>query len=412
MNKDNHSESSSQGVSQEQSRDKKPEGMFSHDSLSALSDAQLKKLANQAKKATAGRPPEKERLEYMKKRRRYWHKRFFIWFLEFCVLLAVLEIFILEPRRTEREAMRRQAEERALTPPGRGAELEEMGDQAISLTALREVTPAYRVALEKLADGSEEAQRRQEAYAADKGLPVEVENSIGMRFRLVPPGSFLQGSPEDERGRWEGEIQHSAAVSEPIYVGKFEVTQEQWQKVMDTSPAYFSGARRPVETVTWHEAQEFTRKLAEKEGVEQGTYRLPVETEWEYACRAGTQSAYVFGDDPAGLEEFAFFDRNSYGRTNEVGQLHPNAFGLHDMHGNVWEWCEDAFADYPGFVSERVSDGFGTYDPTDGRWYNVRGGNFRDQARDCRSASRTRLPPDSHGNLLGFRVVRTIPEVE
>ncbi len=370
--------------------------------LAALSDQQLKKLARQAKLATAAKQPQERLDKDRANRMRRWRRRIFIWCLELFVLLFVLEIFILGPRRVDRLRREREAREAAMPPPGRGQPLSPLGEDALPMAGLRETVPAYLASLEVLAEGSAEAQQEQLAYARDMQLPVEVENSIGMVMRLVPPGTFTMGSPDSEAGRWEGEKQHRRTVPEPLYFGKFEVTQEQWRQVMGTSPAYFRGDTRPVENVRWEDARRFTRKLAEREGLPPGTYRLPDEVEWEYACRAGTNTAFVFGDNPELLRQFAVYINNSEGRTALAGRFRPNAFGLHDMHGNVWEWCRDSFENYPEVELP---------DPTEGRWRNVRGGNWREEARDCRSATRTRLPPDSLGNILGFRIVRTIPEL-
>ncbi len=410
MNQSSHNKKS-QSQPQSSSSEVKQNSGDQSTRLSGLDDRKLKQLASQAKKATVEKEPEKERLERQKKRRRYWKKRIFIWCLELFVLLLVLEYFVLQPHRARQETLRREAEEARITAPGRGDELAEMGTRAVPLAALQEVVPAYQASLEMLAEGSREAQEYQMAYAEDTGLPVEVENSIGMRFRLVPPGSYLKGSPPDEPGRWEGEIQHAAEVREPLYVGKYPVTQEEWRRVMDSSPAYFEGDQRPVESITWNQARRFSQKLNEKETVPEDTYRLPTETEWEYACRAGTEIAFVFGSDPANLRHFAVYNENSYGRTNAVGRFRPNAYGLHNMHGNVWEWCRDTFEHYPDFEPPEPSEDQ-LYDPTDGQWYNVRGGHWRENAFDCRSATRSRLPADSHGNILGFRIVRTIPELK
>jgi len=230
-------------------------------------------------------------------------------------------------------------------------------------------------------------------------LPVEIENSIGIRFRLIPAGTFALGSPENETGRWEGEAQHIVSVSRPFYLGTYEVTQGQWDAVMPTNPSRFRGRNRPVEEVSWYDCQRFVIALCEKEGVPVGTYRLPTEAEWEYACRAGTTTAYHFGNGSKGLGAFADYAGNNDLETNVVGRRRPNAYGLHDMHGNVWEWCQDLFRAYPGAPP---------IDPLHREWRMLRGGNWHEGALACRSANRCRLPPLSVGNILGFRVFRRI----
>ena len=285
-----------------------------------------------------------------------------------------------------------------------------LGDAARELKNLVEVTPAHFAYLEGLAPGSDAARGAQEFISRQFALPIEVENTVGMRFRLVPPGTYLMGSLEDEQGRWAGEAQHVVSLSQPFYMGQFEVTQAQWDAVMQEAgaapggnPSHFRGAEHPVEEVTWYDCQRFTVALCEKEGLVAGTYRLPTEREWEYACRAGTIVAYCFGDDPARLGAYADYADNNYQGTNAVGRRLPNAYGLYDMHGNVWEWCLDRFVAYKGRKPEE--------DVSEVDWRVIRGGNWHDVAKNCRSANRCRLPPASHGNLLGFRLLRVLTEL-
>ena len=180
-----------------------------------------------------------------------------------------------------------------------------------------------------------------------------IENSIGMVLVPIPAGEFLMGSPETEPGRRDNEVQHQVTLTKPFLLGVHEVTQGQWQAVMGTTPwkgkeFVKEGDDYPATYVSWHDAVEFCRKLSEKEGLE---YRLPTEAEWEYACRAGTTTAYSFGDDASELGEYAWYRENArnvgqkYAHT--VGQKKPNPWGLYDMHGNVWEWCSDWYGDYP-----------------------------------------------------------------
>ena len=173
-------------------------------------------------------------------------------------------------------------------------------------------------------------------------------NSIGMTFALIPAGTFQMGSPAGEAGRNDDERQHKVTISRPFYLQTTEVTQGQWQKVMGSNPAHFNtcGKDCPVEQVSWDDAQEFIRKLNQMEKTD--TYRLPTEAEWEWACRAKSTGRFSFGDDEAGLKDYAWFDKNSAAKTHPVGQLKPNAWGLYDMHGNVWEWCRDWYGRVSG----------------------------------------------------------------
>jgi eukaryotic-like serine/threonine-protein kinase len=205
------------------------------------------------------------------------------------------------------------------------------------------------------------------------------------------------GSPASEAGRSDTEgPQHRVSVPS-FYMGRFEVTQAQWQAVMGNNPSSFKGENRPVERVSWNDAQEFCKKLSQRTG---RTYRLPSEAEWEYACRAGTRTAYYFGDDAGKLGEYAWFAENSGSQTHSVGSFIANGFGLHDMHGNLWEWCQDPYYNhYRGA-------------PTDGsvREGNspdrlLRGGSWSNLAQNCRSANRDWRNPAYRINADGLRLV-------
>ncbi|NLF73257.1 MAG: SUMF1/EgtB/PvdO family nonheme iron enzyme [Candidatus Anammoximicrobium sp.] len=236
------------------------------------------------------------------------------------------------------------------------------------------------------------------------GSPHEIENSIGMRFKLIPAREFLMGSPDGDSDAWPGEKpQHLVRITKPFYLGVTEVTQEQYERVMGQNPSYFKGdPERPVEMVSWEDAVAFCRKFSEQEGQ---TYRLPTEAEWEYACRARSQTKWSFGDDPAGLTEHAWFDRNSEGTTHPVAQKKPNAFGLYDVHGNVWEWCADWCGEkYYGESPQADPQG-----PAAG-WGRVsRGGCWEDVASVCRASYRRRYAPGDCYGALGFRLVRECP---
>ena len=219
---------------------------------------------------------------------------------------------------------------------------------------------------------------------------------------VIPAGSFLMGSTADpfassQPSTYE-QPQHSVTIK-AFAIGKYEVTQEQWYAVMGTMPSKFKGRTLPVEQVSWEDAQEFVKKLSEKTGK---NYRLPSEAEWEYAARAGSQSNYSFGDDEKELGRYGWFDENSGGKTHPVGEKLPNAFGLHDMHGNVWELTQDCWNDnYHGA-------------PTDGSaWMTgicsmrlVRGGSWNVNPQYLRSAFRNWLTTAYRNNYYGFRVVR------
>jgi formylglycine-generating enzyme required for sulfatase activity len=230
---------------------------------------------------------------------------------------------------------------------------------------------------------------------------VETTNSIGVKFRLIPPGEFLMGSPESEEGRWADEgPQHRVRITEPFYLGVYPVTQAQWYSVMGSNPSCFQGPQNPVENVSWSDAQEFLRKLNGQSGEPDRVYGLPTEAQWEYACRADSTTRYYFGEDASLLSEYAWYSSNSGGSTQPVGQKRPNAWGLYDMHGNVWEWCSDWY-DGGYYAISPVDDPQG---PAIGSIRVYRGGGWFDTPGCCRSALRSRSMPSFRRNLLGFRL--------
>lgn len=246
----------------------------------------------------------------------------------------------------------------------------------------------------------------EQAESDNLELPVEITNSIGMKLKLIPAGEFMMGSPDSEEDRYKNEEPvHRVRITKSFYIGIYEVTRGQWKAVMGTEPwsvdvDAIPGADFPVACITWGDTVEFCKKLSEKDG---RIYRLPTEAEWEYACRAGTTTAYSFGSDLSNLATYAWNDANpdSQGYVNEVGQKRPNNWGLYDMHGNVWEWCQDwydkdYYADSPG------SDPSG---PSSGSSRVRRGGAWCSPLKYCRSTMRYRFSPDCRSNENGFRVV-------
>ena len=238
---------------------------------------------------------------------------------------------------------------------------------------------------------------------------AETINDVALEMVYIPSGEFMMGSPESEKGGYKDERpQHKVTIKQAFYMGKYPITQAQWQAVMGNNPSHFKGEKRPVEEVSWNEAVEFCRRLSEKSGKE---YRLPSEAEWEYACRAGTTTPFYFGEmittDLAnynGNYPYASGPKGVYRKkTTEVGSFPPNAFGLYDMHGNVWEWCADAWHDnYEG----APSDGSIWRKDENADRLSLRGGSWSGVAVNVRSANRDRWRPAYRFNDLGFRVVR------
>ena len=231
------------------------------------------------------------------------------------------------------------------------------------------------------------------AALSAEGMTLDLGDGVSMRFNPIPAGQFAMGSPPTEQGRSYAELQRPVTITKPFYLGIYEVTQIQWLTIMGTSPSRFSGSDFPVERVSWDDAVEFCNKLSEKTGRK---VRLPTEAEWEYACRAGTTTAFNTGD--ALKPDQANFGESRKNQTTPVGSYPANALGLFDMHGNVWEWCADRYGDYP---EGAATDPQG---PERGTNRVLRGGSWGHSADFCRSASRLRLDPDIRYFFFGFRV--------
>jgi formylglycine-generating enzyme required for sulfatase activity len=223
-----------------------------------------------------------------------------------------------------------------------------------------------------------------------KELAVDLGDGVKLEMVLIPAGSFTMS------GEGGGAI-HKVNITKPFYMGKHEVTQEQWEKVMGGNPSQVKGGKKPVESVSWDDCQKFLDKLNAKAGGQGGKFALPTEAQWEYACRAGSTTKYCFGDDESRLGEYAWFIANSEFKTHPVGEKKPNAWGLYDMHGNVWEWCQDWHRPY---TADAVTDPSG---PATG-WSRVfRGGCMADQAEGLLSIIRESDAPGMKNMALGLR---------
>jgi formylglycine-generating enzyme required for sulfatase activity len=235
-----------------------------------------------------------------------------------------------------------------------------------------------------------------------------VTNSVGMEFALIQRGSFFMGSDraKDASASNDEIPRHKVTITKDFYLGRHEVTQSQWEKVMGTNPSLYRGANRPVELVTWEDAKAFVGRLNRGEG--KAVYRLPTEAEWEYAARAGTETLYHFGSDRERLGDYAWYLGNSEGATHEVGGKEPNDFGLYDMLGNVWEYASDWYDLYREFGPQSDPAGPGV-----GLFRVVRGGSWEDGPVRLRSASRYFKGADAASDFVGFRVamdVATLPQ--
>ncbi len=286
---------------------------------------------------------------------------------------------------------------------------------------------------------AKQARKFQDRWARQLGVPVEITNSIGMKLVLIPPGEFQMGSPkeliEEELKAHAGDAwyverlpgeapQHRVRITKPFYLGTYLVTQGEYQRVMGTNPSEFSASgkskdkvagqdtkRFPVECVSWDDAVEFCRKLSEmpEEKAAGRTYLLPSEAQWEYACRAGSAGRYSFSssrggipkeDEEKALSDYGWFGDNAGGMPHAVGGKRPSAWGLYDMQGNVWEWCQDWY-DVGYYVQTPVDDPTG---PLGGSHRVLRGGSWYGPAGRCRSATRGSNGPGNRSDVLGFRV--------
>ena len=293
---------------------------------------------------------------------------------------------------------------------------------------------------------AEQAKQHQAAWAKYLGVPVEYTNSLGMKFRLIPPGEFTMGSTAEEIAaalkevgedkHWQECIksespQHKVILTQPIYLGVNEVTQAEYEKVMGVNPSHFTPtgmrkeavagletAEHPVETVSWNDAAEFCAKLSQQEKLKPfyfrvgdtitplaGTgYRLPSEAEWEFACRAGTTTKYWMSDKDEDLVRAGWFGGNSGQRTHAAGELKANPFGLSDMHGNVWEWVQDGWdaTFYSQFQEKPAINPSSPYSA--GSQGVIRGGDWFGPASYCRSSTRHAYSPTHRYYNLDFRV--------
>ena len=267
-----------------------------------------------------------------------------------------------------------------------------------------------------------------------KEMTVELGDGVSFVMVRIEPGTFTIGSPSEEKDRREIENQQLIHISKPYYIGKFEVTQAVWKRVMtakianprakinacglyweegdptditcNASPSKFADLGKPVDSVSWRQCKEFIVRLNLL--IDGPAFRLPTEAEWEYAARAGTKTAYYFGNDATGLDDFAWYKKNGDKQTHLVGTKKPNPWGLYDMYGNVWEWCEDKFTReaYPFSGKEEIADFCNRGSEIGTASQVIRGGAFTFSAGFCRSAARSGGDPWHEIFDIGLRLVR------
>lgn len=238
----------------------------------------------------------------------------------------------------------------------------------------------------------------------EPGLPktkvVQLKDGVTMEFVLISDGDFMMGA-ETQDGEDDEKPQHQVLISKSFYLAKTEVTQAQWLALYRAHGSSSRGDGLPVNNITWELATQYCNLATANL---EGTYRLPTEAEWEYACRAGTSTAYSYGDDTVQLQNYAWFEENSQDRIQKVGTRRPNPWGLFDMHGNVAEWCADLYDDtYYDAVS--VMDPIG---PEEGSYRVIRGGSFYLGSWPCRSAYRAKSKASSRSPMVGLRLLLEI----
>jgi formylglycine-generating enzyme required for sulfatase activity len=297
---------------------------------------------------------------------------------------------------------------------------------------LEVVSNTVVVSLDGLANGSLAAQSRQNKFIANSSLPLEVKTKKSqIHFRLIPPGDFLMGSASAEQGHYPDESPlHLVRITKPFYLGKIEISQEQWLSVMASNPSHFrkSGLLAPVENISWNDVQEFLLLLSRLEQAPMGVFRLPSEAEWEYAARGGTDSPLYTGQltmtgdrNSLELDRVSWYGGNSgvfysdgydssawaekqydhsLAGTHPSGLKQPNSFGLYDMIGNVWEWCNDWYhKDYYKNSPEKDPSG-----PAKGLTKVRRGCSWGSGVRGCRVANHYKNKPSHRGINIGFRI--------
>ncbi len=234
-----------------------------------------------------------------------------------------------------------------------------------------------------------------------KELTVDIGKGIELEMVLIPAGEFMMGAPDSEKGAFENEKpRHRVRITKRFYLGKYLVTQEQWECLMGNNPSAFQGPKKPVEQIVWKDCQHFLEKLNAKFGAHRGKFVLPSEAQWEYSCRAGGSTRFYFGDDEKKLGDYAWYDANSDNSTHPVGEKRPNAWGLYDMAGNVRELCEDWFGgEY--YKRSPLDDPTG---PTTGSYHVYRGGCWQSPAAGCSSATREIGGREEVNYMLGVRV--------
>lgn len=270
----------------------------------------------------------------------------------------------------------------------------------LTVAILASLPSKEQLKADRLFNSPKKASVRQEQFSVENNLPLYYENSIGIKFVLIPNGYFEMGSPDNQPDRFNDEALHEVFIAKGFYISETEITQAQWQKIMPTNPSVFKGEDLPVENVSWIDTQNFINNLNLKTSQ---LYRLPTEAEWEFACRAGTTTPF---NQINTKQAFSWNKTNSNETTHPVKQFSPNAFRLYDMHNNVWEWCQDYYGPYDPSISQNPKG------PLIGTEKVLRGGGWSSLEASSRSATRRQRKPDYTSNTVGFRIVLELNKIQ
>lgn len=327
------------------------------------------------------------------------------------VIRAEQALALAKERRDE--AVER-AMKRLIDQYDRAIERATRSDDADAAARFREAKEALEKRLadmqgEEIPEGEQEAVRQQQETARTlrirEELVVDLPNGVKMEFVLIPPGDFLRGSPDDDEMACQRREfpQRRIRITKAFYMAKYPTTQQQWQAVMGGNPSRFTdNPRNPVEGVSWVDINERFLPAMQPHAPRGMTFNIPSEAQWEYACRAGTTTRYYFGDKLTA--EQANFNQ-TLRHTTPVGSYPPNAWGLHDMHGNVWEWCQD----WRDGIFYRTSPSDDPVHTTPGTYRILRGGSWRDSEVRCRSAYRNYEPPTESSSRYSVRLILELP---
>jgi formylglycine-generating enzyme required for sulfatase activity len=266
------------------------------------------------------------------------------------------------------------------------------------VTAKDAAKPSAKDGAKQSAQSEAKNDAKSGAKAGANVITLDLGKDVKMELVVIRPGSFTMG---DDKGNDDEKPAHKVAITKAFCIGKYKVTQKQWEAVMGSNPSTFKRPTNPVENVSWEDCQAFLKKLDEIFADTGKKFSLPTEAQWEYASRAGSSTSYYFGNDRAILGQYAWFIGNSEGKTHTVGQKKPNAWGLYDVQGNVWEWCADWYQ--KGYYKTSAADD--PTGPSTGSFRICRGSSWGSPASDCRSAFRLFDAPSDRFSYLGLRVV-------